>query len=331
MGPVALRRAGEVAVGSVVRGGNPPALFNQVGIDKEVLEVGFGERLLDADAIEAGMGFGGAGGEDGILPVAGGAVAALRRPDAAGALAEVADVGGNGGANLGADTLVGAEQRHVAVGRAAGEDFDHAVVVEVAESLDDVAAEGVEIVQRGGEEAPPEARGLGEVEIAGLDEIGLVFAGGDDFASEVPGELGDEDWMGELFQQDGRQIEVEVGGDTVAFEVAEHAQQGKVGFGSCFEQPLDAMRPGAVVDDVGEVGVQGQCQKTRRSVLCLLQERPHKPRGMRLIARAGGGGPGHGVRQGIWILGMAECSRSLHQPGCRRVHELRKGQSEPRS
>ena len=46
--------------------------------------------------------------------------------------------------------------------------------------------------------------------VAGLDEEGLVLARGDDLAGEVVGELGDEDGVGELLQQDGREIDVEV-------------------------------------------------------------------------------------------------------------------------
>ena len=78
---------------------------------------------------------------DGVVPEAGGAVAALGRPDAPGVLADVADVGVDGGADLGADALVGAEQGHVAVGGAAGDDLDEADLVEVAEAADDVAVE----------------------------------------------------------------------------------------------------------------------------------------------------------------------------------------------
>ncbi len=42
---------------------------------------------------------------DGVVPEAGGTVAALGRPDAFGVLADVADVGVDGGADLGADGL----------------------------------------------------------------------------------------------------------------------------------------------------------------------------------------------------------------------------------
>ena len=99
---------------------------------------------------------------------------------------------------------------------------------------------------------------------AGLDEEGLVLAGGGDFALEVLGEFGAEDGVRELLQQDGREIEIEVGGNAVALEVVEHAQQRQVGFGGSFEQPLHAMRPAAVVDDVGQVGVQSDGRNPTR-------------------------------------------------------------------
>ena len=94
----------------------------------------------------------------------------------------MADVGVDGGADLGADALVGAEEGHVAVGGAAGDDVDEAGVVEVAEGGDDVAIEVIEVVERLREETLPEAGGLGEMVVAGLEEEGFVFAGGYDLA-----------------------------------------------------------------------------------------------------------------------------------------------------
>ena len=183
-------------------------------------------------------------------------------------LADVADVGFDGGADLGADGFVGAEEGHVAVGGSAGDDVDEADLVEVAEAADDVAVEGVEVVEGLGEEAVPEAGGLGEVMVAGLGEEGLVFAGGGDLAGEVAGELGDEDGVGELLEQDGGEIEVAVEADAVALEVGEHAEEREVGFGGGFVEPLDAVRPGAVVDDVGQVRVQSEGEKTFGVLRC---------------------------------------------------------------
>ena len=208
-------------------------------------------------------GWGALGEGDGVVPEAGGAVAALGRPDASGRLADVADVGLDGGADLRAEALVGAEQRHVSVGGAAGDELDEADVVEVAEGGDDVAVEALEVFERLGEETMPEAGGLGEVMVAGLDEEGLVLGGGDDLASDVAGELGDEGGVGELLEEDGREIEVAVEADVVALEIGEHAEERKIGLGCGFEEPLHAVWPGAVVDDVRQMRVQGEVEKPR--------------------------------------------------------------------
>src|ERR1700737_857356 len=170
-------------------------------------------------------------------------------------------VGVGGGADLGADRLVGAEQGHVAVGRSAGNDVDKADVVEVAKGLDDVAVEALEVVERCREEALPEASCLGEMSVAGLEEVGLVFAGGHDLARDVFWKLGLEGGMGELFEENRREIQVAVEADVVPLEFGEHAQQRKIGLCRRFVQPFDSVRPGAVIDDVGQMRVKGKGEK----------------------------------------------------------------------
>ena len=105
---------------------------------------------------------------------------------------------------------------------------------------------------------------LGVVGLAGGEEVGFVFAGGDDLALDVARELGLEDGVGELLEQDGREVEIAVEGDAVALEVAEDAEQRKIGFGGGFVKPLDAMGPGAVVDDVGQMGVEREGEEAAR-------------------------------------------------------------------
>jgi hypothetical protein len=97
-----------------------------------------------------------------------------------------------------------------------------------------------------------------------LTEERLVFASGDNFAVEVVGKLGEEDGVGELFKQDGREIEIAVEADMVALEVFEDAQERKVGLSRSLVKPLDAVRPRAVVDDVRQVRVQGEGEKSCR-------------------------------------------------------------------
>jgi hypothetical protein len=81
------------------------------------------------------------------------------------------------------------------VSSSAGDDLDEALVVEVAEAFDDVAVEGFEVAEGFGEVVLPEAREFGVVGLVDGDEVGFVFAGGDDFALDVFGELGFEDAM----------------------------------------------------------------------------------------------------------------------------------------
>jgi hypothetical protein len=206
-----------------VRAADGGRVFDEMGVDEEELDVAFAEGLLDADAVEGGGDGGAVGVGDGIVPEAGGAVAALGHPDAAGGLADVTLVGIDGGADLGAEAFIGAEQGHVAVGGAAGDDLDETFVVEGAEALGDVAAEVVEVVEGLGEEAVPEAGGLGVVGLAGGGEDGLVFAGGEDLALEITGELSDEDGVGELLEEDGREVEIAVQGNAIALEAGKDA------------------------------------------------------------------------------------------------------------
>ena len=90
------------------------------------------------------------------------------------------------------------------------------------------------------------------------------------------GKLGEEDGVRELLEEDGREIEVAVETDVVALEIFEDAEEGEVGFGGGFVEPLDAMGPRAVIDDVGKMRVQGEGEKpcwARRIVdRCLRQD-----------------------------------------------------------
>jgi hypothetical protein len=109
---------------------------------------------------------------------------------------------------------------------------------------------------------------------AGLDEEGFVFAGGDDLAVEIVGELGDEDGVRELLEEDWREIEVAVKTDAVALQIFEDAEEREIGFSCGFVEPLHAVRPSAVIDDIGQMRMQGEGEKSCRAVCrCLRQDR----------------------------------------------------------
>jgi hypothetical protein len=181
---------------------------------------------------------------------------------------------GDGGADLGAQALIRAEQRHIPVSRSRGDHLDHARVVEVAKAADDIAVERLEVIQRGGEETAPETGSLGKVPIARLDEVSLIFPGSDDLPSQVFRELGNEIWMGKLFQQDGGEADIEVRRNAIALQTAEDTEQGQVGFGGCFVQPLNAVGPSAVIDDVRQMRMQSESEKTCGGILCFCQTQP---------------------------------------------------------
>jgi hypothetical protein len=247
-----------------------------VGIDDKEVEVRLRERLLYADAIEARAWFVRPGVGHRVLPEACRTVPALRRPDAFGWLADVPEMRRNGGADLRAHALIGAQQRQIAVGRARGKNLDHADVVEVAEAIDDLPAERIEVVERSGKEVVPEARRLGEVGLAGLDKERLILAGSDDLPRHVLRELGEEERMSKLLEQNRRDVDIEIGRNAVAFEIRKHAQQGKVGLGGSFVQPLHAVRPGAVVHHPGQVRMQHKSQEACRSLAFLRHSQPQR-------------------------------------------------------
>ncbi len=181
----------------------------------------------------------------------------------------MAYVGLDRGADLGSYALVGAQQRHVAVRGAAGDDLDQAGVIEVTESRDDVAVERAKVIESLRKEAMPEAGGLGQVGFAGLNKVRLILARGDDLAPEIIRKLGDEAWVRELFQQNGREIQVALKSNAVSLKISQHPQQWKVGLGSSFVEPLHSVWPRAVIDDIRQVRMQGKGEVACRAFRCI--------------------------------------------------------------
>src|SRR4029077_1556079 len=110
--------------------------------------------------------------------------------------------------HLRADGGVSAKQREISMRGRAGENFDGADVIEVAEATDDVAAEVVEVAQHLFEECLPVLCNISQVSVADGGELLLVLTGGGDLALNVLGEFVLEDGMGQLLQQDRRKIDV---------------------------------------------------------------------------------------------------------------------------
>ncbi len=74
---------GNVAIAKLVGRRGAGGLFDEVSVDEEEVDAGFADGLLDADAVEGGSDGRAVLLGDGIIPKAGGTIAALGRPDAA--------------------------------------------------------------------------------------------------------------------------------------------------------------------------------------------------------------------------------------------------------
>ena len=99
------------------------------------------------------------------------------------------------GTDLGPYALVCAQQRHVTMRGAASDDLDHAGVIEMTKSGNDVAVQRAKIIKCLGKETMPEAGGFGQMGLARLDEVGLILASGYDFAAQVIRKLCSEAWV----------------------------------------------------------------------------------------------------------------------------------------
>jgi hypothetical protein len=60
-----------------------------------------------------------------------------------------------------------------------------------------------------------------------------------------------------------------VEGDAIALKPAEDAEEREIGLGGGFEEPLHAVGPCAVVDDVRQMSVQGEGEKSCWLFSCL--------------------------------------------------------------
>src|SRR5262249_36011561 len=133
-------------------------LLDQVGVYEEESDPTFREDLFDALAGERSLSRPRSVQVDRVVPLAGGAVGALRGPNAPRFAAEEALVRFLCHPHLRAYGVIGAEKGEVSVGGAASDDLNRADVVEMAEDMHQIAAECVEIVLTSPIELLPETR-----------------------------------------------------------------------------------------------------------------------------------------------------------------------------
>lgn len=103
---------------------------------------------------------------------------------------------------------------------ATGNDINQSDVIEVPEGRNDVAIKISELIQCRLKEPMPEPRGFGKVGLSGLNEECLIFSCCNDLSGQVLWKLSDEDRMRELFEQNGREIQIALKTNFVAFKIA---------------------------------------------------------------------------------------------------------------
>src|SRR5580658_438752 len=124
--------------------------------------------------------------------------------------------------------------------RSTGNQLNQALVVELAKSANDIEPQRLEVIQRFREKAVPEPRRFRKVVLAGGDEECLILLRGSNLAFEITRKLRLEHRMRQLLQQHRGQVQVAAQRNSIALQVAQHAQQWQVGFSRRLMQPLNA-------------------------------------------------------------------------------------------
>ena len=144
------------------------------------------------------------------------------------------------------------------MGGATGDDLDGAGVIEVAEAANNVTSQGLKMLQRPLIKPEPEA---GDVLVVGLTAAAKIFRvlpGSINLLLRVFGECRLKRGVIELLQQHRRKIYVGLQRQALRFQLRKNAKQRQIGFSGGLVEPVQAVRPGAVMHHVRQVRVQGE-------------------------------------------------------------------------
>ncbi len=249
VGPLARAVHGRVPAGIAVDAERTPG-GREVRVHEEVAEPGVAQVLLDppTDA--------GAGGGTPWFPRPPRAIGALRKPDSLGHPAEEPAVLGPVDGELQADALVAGEEREEAVRGGGGDELEPSRALERAEGRDDVAPDLVEAPTEPPQALAPEVHQRQQVPLAGGGERGGRLVASEEALGEERLHLRDERRACQLVGEHRRDADGDRGGDSVGLEPAELFDQGDVGVERGLAEPVAAVGPAAVVQDVGQMTVQ---------------------------------------------------------------------------
>ena len=231
---------------------------SEVGVHEEEAEARVAEVLLDS-AADAGARRAAPG-----LPRAPRAIGALGHPDALGETPEQPAVLGAADRELEPDALVAREQREEAVGRGRGDGLDPPALLQRPKRRDDVATEVVKEPAQAGQPLAPELHQRDQMLLAGRGERHPGLVAGHEPLGEERLHLADEGRTHQLIRQDRRDADGERRGHSLGLQGAQLLDQRQVGVERGLAEPVAAVRPAPVVEDLGQVTVQREDEVHRR-------------------------------------------------------------------
>lgn len=151
------------------------------------------------------------------------------------------------------------------MGRAGGKELDVAVGGMFCVGGGDIAVDCLELLKEFGEDFDPAVGKVDKVSwVVPFFKLGFVFFGAFDAVFEVVDEAFFEVIVCELLKEDGGEAHGELDGDVVEGAVADDIEDGEVGFGGGFIEPVFAVGPDAVPEYIGEMSMKNENETAYR-------------------------------------------------------------------
>jgi hypothetical protein len=168
------------------------------------------------------------------------------------------------------DIFVEPQERKIGVGRRRGQDLDLPVVGKPSKGSHQIPAVDLLKEPQGFTKVTLPADGLSsEVLIADSGEFPLVLPSGIDAFLEVTREHRGKDRVGKLFQENRGEGHRQLRRDPVSGQSVEDPEERHIALRRRFVKPVESVRPPAVSEHVGKMGVKDQGEVIGRHGLSL--------------------------------------------------------------
>ena len=235
-----------------------PAALHEVRLDEEVTDAARGKEVLEtAPLLDVPV--------RGRRPRSGRAVGTLGQPEPARGPPEMPRVRREADVELAVDRAVVREKRKEPVRRGRRDHLERALLGEPSKRRKEPALPRREVGAHLLVEPDPEVRDGDGAVVAERRELDAVLAGRGRALLEVAVECGAEARVRELLAEDGRHPDRRLERDAAVDETLGGSQERDVRFRGRLEEPVCAVRPRAVPENVREVPVQDEDERRRRS------------------------------------------------------------------